>query len=405
MTPTETIEKPDTPFPAFNLEERLAREARGRESGFKVFVSNLKDYFTERPVKLHGDASSPFLVDQQLKGTFSENLRDFFKPLPPEARGPSDGRMAVDLLPWYKTFVRDVRDLISPPKLPPLEVTSKPVPVRDIWTKNSQFSRVQMGSFAVHATLFLLIVAPFLSHMFSTPATLAKNTPIILTPIDISPYAAKLPAGAKKAGGGGGGGEHNPLPASKGRLPKFSWTQFTPPAVKPPENPKLAMTPTVLGPPDLHLPSPNMPNWGDPLSKSISDSSGPGSGAGIGSGCCGGVGSGQGGGVGPGEGWGTGGGAPSAGTNGYGTPTCILCPAPAYSDEAVKVKHQGVVVLSVVISADGRATGIQVVKGLGVGLDQKAIEAVRGWRFNPAKGPNGRPAATTTLIEVDFRLL
>ena len=165
------------------------------------------------------------------------------------------------------------------------------------------------------------------------------------------------------------------------------------------------MTPTVLGPPELRLPSPNMPNWGDPLAKGITDSGGPGGGGGIGTGCCGGVGSGQGAGVGPGEGWGTGGGAPGAGTNGYGEPACLYCPSPSFSDEAVKAKYQGVVLLRVVVTVDGRATNIQVVKGLGVGLDEKAVEAVRGWKFRPAIGPNGRPAAVTTLIEVTFRLL
>jgi protein TonB len=76
-----------------------------------------------------------------------------------------------------------------------------------------------------------------------------------------------------------------------------------------------------------------------------------------------------------------------------------------FSDEAVKAKYQGVVLLRIVVTVDGRATNIQVVKGLGMGLDDKAIEAVRGWRFRPATGPDGRASAVTTLIEVTFRLL
>ena len=54
---------------------------------------------------------------------------------------------------------------------------------------------------------------------------------------------------------------------------------------------------------------------------------------------------------------------------------------------------------------DGRATNIQVVKGPGLGLEDKAIEAVRNWRFKPALGPDGKPVATLTPIEVTFRLL
>jgi TonB family protein len=74
-------------------------------------------------------------------------------------------------------------------------------------------------------------------------------------------------------------------------------------------------------------------------------------------------------------------------------------------DEAVKVKYQGVVTLQAVVTADGRATNIRAVKGLGVGLDEKAIEAVHSWRFTPARGPDGKPASVLTMIEVTFRPL
>jgi TonB family protein len=219
----------------------------------------------------------------------------------------------------------------------------------------------------------------------------------------ISPYKPVMPSGKKVAGGGGGGGAHELQPASKGRLPKFSMTQLTPPSVRPVDA-RLLATPTVIGPPDLHLASPNMSNWGDPLSKVINDSNGPGSGAGIGSGSGGGVGSGSGGGVGPGEGGGTGGGIFNAGTGGYGYPQCLYCPRAEFSDEAMKAKYQGVVTLVAIITADGRATEIQVVKGLGLGLDEKAIAAVRTWRFKPALGPGGKPASVRQTIEVTFHL-
>ena len=195
---------------------------------------------------------------------------------------------------------------------------------------------------------------------------------------------------------GGGGGQHDNMPAAKGRLPKFSLTQFTPPLVHPIEHPQLPMTPTVLGNPQINLPNINAPNWGDPLGKTANDSMGNGNGMGVGNG--------NGNGVGPGQGYGTGGGAPSAGTGGYGTPACLYCPKPEYSDEAMKVKVQGVVVLSAIITADGRATDIHVSKGLGLGLDEKAIEAVRTWRLTPARGPDGKPAAVRQTIELVFQL-
>jgi len=160
----------------------------------------------------------------------------------------------------------------------------------------------------------------------------------------------------------------------------------------------------VLGPPELKLPSPNMPNWGDPMAKLTNDSSGTGSGGGIGSGCCGGVGSGDGRGVGPGHEYGTGGGYPTGGLGGYGMPSCLYCPQAKFSDEAVKAKYQGVVVLSLVVTAEGRAIDIHVAKGLGLGLDEEAIKAVREWRFTPSKGPDGKYSTVAVQVEVSFRL-
>ena len=71
------------------------------------------------------------------------------------------------------------------------------------------------------------------------------------------------------------------------------------------------------------------------------------------------------GGLGLGEGFNTGGGVPNAGTGGYGTPACLYCPQPQFSDEAVAAKVQGTVLLIAIITADGRATDIRVAKALG----------------------------------------
>lgn len=90
--------------------------------------------------------------------------------------------------------------------------------------------------------------------------------------------------------------------------------------------------------------------------------------------------------------------------HGVGFPVCIFCPNPQYSEEAVKSKYQGVVLLLATITADGRVTNIRVSRGLGVGLDEMAIAAVRTWRFKPALGPDGKPVTVNAPIEVTFRL-
>jgi TonB family protein len=226
-----------------------------------------------------------------------------------------------------------------------------------------------------------------------------------VTPIELSPYISRLPPGKDQAGGGGGGGQRQPEPPSRGKLPEWNMTRMTPPVLHPPQAPKLPAEATLLGPPELNLPSPNEANFGDPLASFLSASAGSGSGAGIGTGSGGGIGSGSGGGLGPGSGGGTGGGAFRPGTGGVGYPSCLYCPEPQYSEDARKAKYQGTVVLQVVIQPDGRATDIRIVKGPGLGLEEKAIEAVRTWRFKPALGPSGKPVATITPIEVTFRLL
>jgi protein TonB len=367
----------------------------GQDSILKSLVSNLRDFLVERPVKVRPGQETAFDMPDFGAG-LGENLRELLRAAP-------KGRVNSDLLVDWKQsgFVQNVRDALFPKKLPPLQVTSKPVAVKDIWTKDAQFTRVQALSVTIHVAILVLIIVPLLPEIMSPAITKANSSVEITT---LSPYLPKLAPGVKKAGGGGGGGEHNPIPASKGKAPKFDLAQMAAPSVHPPTAPKFAVRPTLAGPPQLTVPSPNMNNWGDPLAKVLTDSNGPGSGAGIGTGSGGGIGSGTGGGLGPGSGGGTGGGVYNAGTGGYGYPACLYCPQVQYSDEAVKAKYQGTVSLIAVITADGRATDIHVVKGVGLGLDDKAIEAVRAWRFKPALGPDGKPAPVRQIIEVTFHL-
>jgi len=218
---------------------------------------------------------------------------------------------------------------------------------------------------------------------------------------DISPYLP-LPASKTRAGGGGGGGDRDKLQAPKGALPKSAKDQITPPAIViRNDNPKLPVAPTVVLPPNIKLPT--VGELGDPLSKVLGPpSNGTGSGSGIGSGSGGGVGSGTGPGVGPGHGGGYGGGAYRVG-GGVSAPKVVYDPDPEYSEEARKAKFQGTVVLWLVVSPDGKPQQIRVTRALGMGLDEKAIEAVRQWRFEPAK-KDGQPVPVQINVEVNFRL-
>ncbi len=93
-----------------------------------------------------------------------------------------------------------------------------------------------------------------------------------------------------------------------------------------------------------------------------------------------------------------------AGVGGVTVPACAYCPSPSYTDEARAAKFSGSVVLQVLVTADGRAENISVVRKVGYGLEQSAIETVKKWQFKPAKGPDGNPVATVVPIEVSFRI-
>jgi periplasmic protein TonB len=162
----------------------------------------------------------------------------------------------------------------------------------------------------------------------------------------------------------------------------------------------------VVAPPNVKLPdNPQMPNLGNPMSGRISGplSNGPGSGGGIGSGKGGGVGSGAGPGHGPGQGGGYGGGVYQLGDIGVTPPKAKFTPEPDFSEEARKAKYEGTVTLSAVIGPDGRPRNLRVVRSLGMGLDEKALEKVRTWLFEPGKR-SGQPISVAMTLEVDFRL-
>jgi len=309
--------------------------------------------------------------------------------------------------PWFRSLWQNLRELLSATKLPPLEVTAKPVPVADIWGQYGPQKKSWAMSLVSQSVIVLLLFT-----VFSTKTVQQKVAEVIpLFAPDIAPYQPKLPAKPDKMSGGGGGGDRSPLPAPKGRLPKSSLKQFTPPVVVPNNpNPKLTMDPSLIIPPDVPLLQVNLPNYGDPLAKIGPLSNGPGSGGGIGSGSGGGVGSGKGGGFGPGEGGGVGGGALGVGGGvfrvggGVSAPILLYKVEPEYSEEARKAKYQGTVIIAAIIDANGRIVDSRIIRSLGLGLDEKALDAIHKWKFRPGY-KDGKPVTVSAQIEVNFRLL
>ena len=231
-------------------------------------------------------------------------------------------------------------------------------------------------------------------------------------------------------GGGGGGGLKQPAPPSKAELqspaalvkspvprPKPLTTQrpervrrpLPPPVVSqrkpidpPPPDPRPALKPQVVAP-VVSASSDARDRAGVLAEPSVeTESQGPGTGAGVGTGQGTGIGEGSGPGIGPGSGGGTGGGPyrPGAGI----TPPSLLHEVrPDYTEEARRAGIEGEVVLELVVRHDGSVGEVKVLNGLRAGLDRRAIDAVRQWRFAPARR-YGTPVDVIVEVAVEFKL-
>lgn len=272
-----------------------------------------------------------------------------------------------------------------------------------IWGQYNNYRSTGIkGSIAVHAVIIGAIVA---GASFGHKIVTVKPKEVV-TLIAPSPDSYLMTPSKKEVSGGGGGGDQDHLQAPKGHLPKLAMQQITPPQiVLRNEKPKLAVEPTVVVPPQVHLAENHMPNLGVPAAApmpSAPPSNGTGSGGGIGAGTGGGVGVGHGPGVGTGVGGGIDGGVFKVG-GGISAPKPISTPDPEYTEAARRAKVEGTCVLGLIVGADGMPRDIHVIHGLGYGLDEKALATVKEWRFEPAKR-DGQPVNVEVSVEVGFRL-
>jgi len=233
-------------------------------------------------------------------------------------------------------------------------------------------------------------------------STLRHNPPIGSN-IHLNDFTLFAPASADPAHAGGSGGDHSLTDPIVGRPPKQDLNPILPPQVPILENPRLAADPSIAV--SIKLPdNPNLPNIGVQSSPNVTlASNGPGSGAGIGNNRGGGDGPGSGPGYGPGKDGGFGGEVYKPGIGGVTRPVPIVSPDAEFSDEARRNKYQGVCMISIIVDSHGYPQNPHVVRSLGMGLDEKALEAVAKYRFKPAL-KNGRPVAAAILVEVNFRL-
>jgi TonB family protein len=314
---------------------------------------------------------------------------------------PELARPIVDLRPWFRTLPEQIRGLLAPAGATQPVVTSRPVAIPDLWQDYPQNPFSWANSLLIHLLALSGLLLPFALAPWLSPPP-APGRPFDFTTLRIT--LPPLRGHDDVTGGGGGSGNRTPLPPTRGALPPFAVRQFTPALAQVPQTPPvLAMPATLLGPPELKLPEMKMDMaFGDPKGVVGPLSGGPGSGGSFGSGNGTGVGPGDGPGFGPGSDGGYGGGPRSVGGE-VSAPVAVYSPEPAYSEEARKAKFAGVVLLWIVVDAQGNVRNIQIAKPLGMGLDEEATKTVGTWKFKPAMR-HGVPVPVQVQVEVSFRL-
>ena len=278
----------------------------------------------------------------------------------------------------------------------PNQSTSRP-----IFTVDPLACKRDPASGAVSFVVHVVIVTLVLSLAQRAHTIVARQSATLVTPVDftLSIPPLTLPV-ARLAGGGGGGGSHEMVEAAKRAVPTIVRLQTMAPRFIRVDQPRLAIEPSM----QVNMPeSNNLPTLGIARSQQISlASQGKGSGSGLGQGLGGGIGVGHGSGAGPGTGGGYGGGLMNVG-GGVAAPEVIHSVEPEFTEDARKANFQGSVSIKLIVDSQGNPQNVQLVHHLGMGLDEKAIEAVRQYKFKPAMY-QGHPVSVQIVIEMNFHL-
>ena len=293
---------------------------------------------------------------------------------------------------WFVRVRENFRQVLTSTTLSPSSANGAPIHLLKL-RRTGKAGRAQTASLLTHAGIVAAIA------LFAMQTRTTTQRPPRIVDVDrgrliFRPLSSGVTS-RPSLGHNGGGGENNPVPATRASFAPRSPIQLAPPRLPNDANHVLPVSPTIL---DLQAPPIITPvtELGLPWMPKETNSAGPGSKHGFGTGPGGGMGDGT------GSEEGNGDGLPYA--NRVSMPICNVCPYPVYTDEARQVKMQGTVMLRVLVGADGKASEIRVVRGVGYGLEERAVQTVRGWKFKPARDPGQRALAAWVTIEVVFRL-
>jgi periplasmic protein TonB len=295
---------------------------------------------------------------------------------------------------WLNRVRENLGQLLIPSHFKALSANGAPIHLLK-FDKSLRPARAQGASLLTHAAVFAAIIL-LLANTKRGPGPSFNGEAISLGPLTYSASLIRTFNSEHPTDGGGRSGDQNPIPATRGNLPPLSSLVVVRPALPQNEHPQLPEPPTIFDPSAAPVLTPT-DKMGLPWMPDDTNSPGPGKRHGIGSK--------------DGDGLGDNGDGPAGYSNQNSLykpaaiqPACAYCPYPTYTDEARHGKVQGSVTLAVLVGADGRAQDVRIVKGIGYGLDERAVETVRGWKFTPARDGAKRTMSAWVTVEAVFRL-
>jgi protein TonB len=296
---------------------------------------------------------------------------------------------------WFLRVRENLRQLFTAAPLFPSSANGAPIHLLE-HKGSPRIFRAQTVSLLTHSAMIAVLAFGAMHIYKSTKPSEAGVTKVQPHPkFPRSLFARDL--GLRPDDGAGSGGGRTPIPTTAGNFVPLSSIQLVKPSLPVKHEAQILVPPTILDPsaaPVLTF----VNKIGLPWMQEDTNSPGPGDSNTIGDGSGHTMGDGEK--DGPG-GLGTSSGKYSAGVT---WPKCAYCPDPPYTDEAREAKLQGTVTMLVLVGADGRASQIRIVRAIGLGLDERAVQAIRGWKFVPAQDASRRPVSAWVTVEVVFRL-
>jgi len=296
---------------------------------------------------------------------------------------------------WFLRVRENLRQLFTAAPLSPSSSNGAPIHLLE-HEGSPRIIRAQTVSLLTHAAM-IAVLAFAAMHIYKSAKPSGADVTTVQSHLKFPRSLLARDNGLRPDEGTGSGGGRTPIPTTAGNLVPVSSIQLLKPSLPVKQEAQIVVPPTILdasAAPVLTFVDKIGLLWmhGDTNSPGPGDSNT--------------IGSSRGNTMGDSEKDGPGGRGSSSGKYSAGVtwPKCAYCSDPLYTDEAREAKLQGTVTMLVLVGADGRASQIRIVRGIGLGLDEHAVQAIRGWKFVPALDASRRAVPAWVTVEAVFRL-